>query len=145
MPPTPFARYGIQHDVSKRWAWARVAGDAYEVEGGPRFVTYADVSVGIAMLLSIGGWFTGHWGLAAFSAAFVYTMKTTDLWYNRITAGYDETDGVVQGASQVYPGAILNVEARDPTSHTGETRSQRSYDEIEDVLTGQLGVIEIPD
>ena len=59
-------------------------------------------------------------------------------WHSRMTA--DHTDGVVQGTSQVYPGAILNVEARDPTSHTGETRSRRSYNEIEDVLTEYLGV-----
>ena len=82
------------------------------------------------------------------SGPFENAMVRTDRWYNRITAGHDETDGVVQGASQVYPefggppDPLRNFEAETPTSHAGETRTLRSYREIERVLTEELGVAE---
>ena len=72
-------------------------------------------------------------------------MISLDRWYNRLTAGDDRSDGVVQGASQVYPNAIRNFDAQDATSHTGETSTQRSYNEVQRVLTEALGVTEIRD
>lgn len=71
------------------------------------------------------------------------TLDSTDRWWNRITARDNETtDGVVEGPSQVYPNAIFNVEALNPTSHTGEIDTYKSYVEIHRMLKERLGVIE---
>jgi len=78
--------------------------------------------------------------------AFQFHMDQTDRWYHRITAGNQRTDGVVEGTSQVYPGVpaqgapLRNIQARTPTSHTGETRTERSYIEVRDVLRFDFGV-----
>ena len=72
----------------------------------------------------------------------VYRLIQTDAFWHRITSGSDDSDGIVQGVSQIYPGALLNVRAEDPTSHTGETRTERSYNEVERVLAQYLGVQE---
>lgn len=85
-------------------------------------------------------------GRVGLLARFVYQMDRTDHWWNSITAGDDESDGIVEGNSQVYPNSgsgtstapLLNFEAATATSHTGETNNMRSYVEIEEVLEGEF-------
>ncbi|MEM6285988.1 MAG: hypothetical protein AAF845_02400 [Bacteroidota bacterium] len=135
-----FPRYGIQHYVDKRWSFARVGADALIVNGGPYAVAVLDVTYWGAIGVTVGSVFFGNWGLAIRAGRFAYQLKSTDRWYNRITSYGDQSDGVVQGQSQVYPRAIRNFQAVNPTSHTGETRTERSYVEVERVLTDELGV-----
>lgn len=145
-----FPRYGIQHYIDKRWAFMRLAGDARSEGGGVAFVTYTNLAYFGAAGGSVLTFFLGWWGASAFLARFVYQMDRTDHWWNAITAGDGESDGIVEGYSQVYPNSgsgtstaeLLNFEAATATSHTGETNNMRSYVEIEAVLRTRFGVPE---
>lgn len=74
-------------------------------------------------------------------SALARTMDSMDHVYNRITAGNDKTDGIVQGASQIYPNAIRNVSAANPASHAGETKTEGSATEVREIMAGDLGVV----
>jgi hypothetical protein len=143
-----FSRYGIQHHIPQRWAFVRVAGDAFGTDRGPQFVTGAHVIftsvVAGAVVGSIASIFTPWaWGPTVALIRVAYTLDSADRWYRRITTGDDDTDGVVEGTSQDYPGANFNLEVPNPasTSHTGETNTLKSYDALDDILAGRLGVL----
>ena len=138
-----FPRYGIQHYIPKRWSFARVAGDFASVDGGPGAVRAVNVIYGAAIVGTALGFFPWTSWLLAPSFTILWTLEAADQWYNKITAGDDDrTDGIVQGASQVYPRATRNFTAVDPTSHPGEVNTEKSYDEVYRVLHDELGVQE---
>lgn len=136
-------RYGIRHLVNHRWTFSRVAGDAISSETGrgPLLVGITGVlyygSIGVGIIT----FFTGHWGVAAICARLASAIRNTQNWWDRITAGNQSSDGVVEGASQTYPGANFNFDAQTPTSHTGEIDTPRSYVEINKVLASRFSVV----
>lgn len=138
-----FPRFGIQHVPSDRWIFGRLAGDFFATNGGPTVVTILDVLTATAfasIIVSI------LWPPAAIAAAVLSTAVSAaglieEAW--SLFAGIgEESDGVVSFNSQTYPGlpAEDNYLAEDPTTHTGQTNTQRSYAEVERVLTTRLGV-----
>ena len=131
--PESFRRFGIQHYIQKRWAFARVAGDGTSF-GGRRAVAAVDLIVGASTVGAIFSFFTGHFGAAAALASAVAQIIRADAYYHRITAGGDRTDGVVEGLSQEYPRAERNIVAATATSHPGETKREVSAIEIRDVM-----------
>ena len=146
-----FPRYGIRHLIPTRWAFARVGGDFFRTDGGPTAVdamriVFAGAIAGgiIATIVTI--WNPGAWAFAAALYRAAYELDRADRWYNRVTAGSDFTDGIVEGASQIYPGLApqFNFRAADPTSHLGETNTRKSYDPLESVLVGELSVVRRP-
>ena len=142
-PEEDFETYGIQHYVSKRWAFARVSGDAADdIINGRIAVTILDVATAGAAIGSIINFWIGSktWGVRL--AKIVHDLILADARYHRLTAGPDRTDGVVEGRSQVYPRALDNVQARNPTSHPGETRFESSAVEIRDVMLDRMGLPE---
>ena len=143
--PESFPTYTIQHDVSKRWIIFRLAGDLRS-GSGPTYVGVADVAVGLAVGGAVVAAFFQQWGIVARLARFVYEMVMTDRWWNRISAGGERSDGIVQLPSQDYPGSRRSFSARSVrgstgvTSHTGQTHTERSYSTLERVLADELGV-----
>lgn len=147
--PETFPRFGIQNYIPARWAFARVAGDILKTDGGPAFVTAMNVvfwaAVGGGVISSVASILTPwSWGVAVRLFRAAYEMDRTDRWYNRVTAGSNTTDGIVEGSSQKYPGIaeLDNFRAVDPTSHLGETNTQKSYVELQRVLVSRLAVLE---
>jgi hypothetical protein len=134
-----FPRIGIRHEIDKRWSLVRLIGDASGGRG-PQMVGWMDVAVGAAVGGAIGAAIFQQWGLVQALVRFVYYAVMTDRWWNRVTSGGGRSDGFIQASSQWYPGAIENFVAEDATSHTGQTKTQRSYVEVERVLADFLGL-----
>ena len=67
-------------------------------------------------------------------------MNSADSAWNNLTVGYDEGDGIVPLASQVYPGADFNYYAPDPVSHMAQTDTDRAADAYVDILRDFIGV-----
>ena len=118
----------------------RLAGDLRN-GSGPAWVAMADASVAAAVAATVVSIFLPFlWETAAQLIEVVWEMYQIDAWWNTVALGNEPGDGVVQSSSQYYPGATRNIKARIPTSHTGETATRRSYDEVKDVLERNLNV-----
>ena len=146
-PVEGFPRYGIVHQIPKRWAIARVAGDAINNEG-PSRVNDAKTAYWVLSGTAVAGGilgilfppiapFTGY--AAATAVSILFIMDTLDRWWNAVTVGSSgRGDGVVPESSQRYPRATFNyvVPEQDVVSHTAQidTRvSSRSIDRILDL------------
>ena len=53
----------------------------------------------------------------------IYYMDGIDYYWDRITSPGDNSDGIVQGVSKIYPGRDQQYTIRRSDSHVGETRS----------------------
>jgi len=144
-----FPRYGIQHYIDQRFAFVEVGGDLFPGNPGRG----ARAAVELAHNLSLAGAFIGvvlgflgaPWavGVSVHLIRAVFAANAADAAWKLITARTDpRSDGVVQGASQVYPGALLNRASLDPSSHTAQNDSERSAEDIFRVLRDDLGVLE---
>lgn len=141
--PEYFPRFGIQHYVGQRWIFARVAGDTNQEDGGPAYVDAMNKIEAAAIASLLLSWWPPAAVASVVLTRFMFVAYSTNVAWRHLTAGSeDRSDGIVQGSSQVYPGAVLNREALNPTSHTGEMNTRRSYDEVEFILTNQLNVAE---
>ena len=74
------------------------------------------------------------------AVAGLIVMNSADSAWNNLTVGYDEGDGVVPLASQVYPGADFNYYAPDPVSHMAQTDTRRAAEAYAHVLETRVGV-----
>ena len=74
-------RYGIRHLIDGRWSLARVAGDSFfDDTGGPIFVAITNIVYYGAPAGSVVGFFTGHWGFAAFCGNLVSVLRNSENW-----------------------------------------------------------------
>ncbi|HYK10707.1 MAG TPA: alpha/beta fold hydrolase [Gemmatimonadales bacterium] len=131
-----FPRVGIESYSPKRWVLARLGGDSQcfpenPTCGGRAWAKYANDAYWGARLLQILGAMVGNETIYDVGTRIVDVMDYIDYQWDWWTAPGDQTDGVVQGRSQVYPRATANLSIPGGDSHDGEPNSDKTRTKIE--------------
>jgi pimeloyl-ACP methyl ester carboxylesterase len=139
--PESFTRIGIESFANKRWVLIRLAGDHFcnpEAScGGRALVSYTQWAYSGFVSCSFIASLLGYWN-TAFWCTYIYRrMDDIDRTWDRITAPGMQSDGIVQGPSQIYPNGTQQYPISGGDSHLGQTRS----DKMRDRLTSALAVI----
>ncbi len=67
-------------------------------------------------------------------------MDDLDRLWDRLTAPGDRSDGIVQGASQVYPNATRQYPINRGDSHVGENKSNLTRDQLRNAFVNVFAV-----
>lgn len=133
--PEYFTRLGIQSHARKRFILSRLGGDAIcnpenPYCGGRAWASYTQWAYNGFVGCSILGGLLGYWNQAFWCAYIAGRMDDIDRGWDRLTAPGMTSDGIVQGPSQVYPGANRQYPINNGDSHVGETKSDKTRDQL---------------
>ena len=135
----PFPRAGIQSYADKRWMLMRLMGDNLNYPestlGGRNWARVTQWVFDGFRSCQIASVFFGDWQVSQECGYIANRMEDVDGLWDRLTADGDDSDGVVQGSSQIYPntpGAFVPQQYTIPggDSHLGETSSNLTRDQI---------------
>lgn len=144
-----FKRYGVQHFPKERWMIFRLAGDAglLSVFGvppgkGQAWVNTTEWAYRGFRIASVVTFFLGLAPAAKFCNNAANIMDKSDRWYDRVTSPGMEGDGIIQGPSQIYPGANrqFTYKGKDAVSHAYETQSTSTRKALDTILRYNLDV-----
>lgn len=140
----PFPRVGIQSYSKRLFVEWRVYGDMKDGPDGPAGGRYQVRKAKAALATDVGCGVVGVLigaGPAAANCAkrAAYRLAVTGFW-NVAVSGFDKSDGIVPGKSQMYPNAFRNYGIPDGDSHVGETKSDRVRKELRKALFDDMKV-----
>ena len=144
-----FQRAGIQSYANKRWMLMRLLGDNYNYPesryGGRNWVRATQWVYDGFRTCEVGSFFFGDWQVAKECGYIANRMEDVDGLWDRLTADGDDSDGIVQGSSQIYPNTPGTFVPRQYTifggdSHLGETSSDKTRDMISVSFTNMFNV-----
>jgi hypothetical protein len=144
-----FRRAGLQSYARKRWVLMRLLGDniAYPdgSTGGRAMVRYTQWGYDGFRTCEYVAIFFGDFNVSHECGYIADRMNDVDVFWDRLTAPGDYSDGIVQGASQVYPATPgssppQQYPINDGDSHLGETSSDKTKLRLTNALSGQFNV-----
>lgn len=135
-----FLRYGIQHYPPKRWMMPRLFGDLtrgpHGFWNGRTWVTGTEWTYKGLRVGSIAFLFVGWGGASSFCRNAANVMDNIDRWYDRVTEPGMDSDGIIQGPSQIYPRANeqYRLAGSRAVSHLGSTQSNETREVLINIL-----------
>jgi hypothetical protein len=102
--------------------------------GGRNLARWVSRAYGAFRFCQVMGALVSDGAQFAWCSYILEAMNYADGTWERLTAPNDRTDGLVQGASQVYPLATSNFPIPGGDSHAGEPNSDRTRAKIEEAF-----------